>query len=124
MGERGLIWTMLDGTKIALEDMDYDHKKNVLALLRRRAPTLKFQYDMKLLTETPMPNPDTIAYDMVERALDEEWEIPPEVWIEDHPYVVRLKELIEEDEKRTDFWNVSTTIKYKGKRYGSLADRG
>lgn len=88
---QGKVWITRDGRKFFVEEMEPEHRANLLAWLRRRARTLHFC--VAGLSVSGMPNVDTAAYDMVSDALDREIDMDPEKWLEEQPLVRRLVEL-------------------------------
>lgn len=103
-------WTSRAGVKIKLEEMTDDHRRHVLAYVRRRAGALKSNYDAALLRSvlTPKLVPDVIAnyndmdievmrapviHDDVEWMIDLQLNTPAAEWVETTPLVRRLRVL-------------------------------
>jgi hypothetical protein len=96
-------WLTKDKRRLRLEDMTPSHRRNLLEFLRKRAFGLAFKDGIIMLAGPMAPGGDH-AMDAAEEAVT--WQIDnPQEWLENTPLVKRLKELIEEDDKRpvTDF---------------------
>jgi hypothetical protein len=93
--QQSRLWITKDGRELRLEEMEPSHRDNLLAYLRRRAKTLHFC--SAGLLGVPMPDIDTMAYDMVSDALDREIYMDPAEWLEEQPLVIRLVQLAGED---------------------------
>jgi hypothetical protein len=87
-------WTK-DGRAVRLEDLTPEHRRNLLAWLRRRAEGLKFSADLALCS-VGGPNGDA-ACDAFEDACDRQFAEPASVWLEGTDLVTRLRELVDAD---------------------------
>jgi hypothetical protein len=92
---QGEMWVAQDGRALPLVDMDPDHRRNLLAWLRRNAKRLKWSEEMSLCLG-PQPSGDA-ASDCFDAMLDRLAATPAAEWIEDLPLVARLRELVDAD---------------------------
>jgi hypothetical protein len=91
-------WITRDGRRLTLEEMAPEHRANLLAYLRRRAPNLEFLDTLAMLS-SPLGAPrGQHAQDDVERLLDEQ-HLDPGAWLESTRLVTRLRELVEADRR-------------------------
>lgn len=88
-------WTTRDGKTLALEDMTPEHRRNLLAMLRRRADSYKLSAQMSLAYGM-QPSGDA-ACDAFDAMCDEIGRTPAAQWLEELPLVERLRELVGAD---------------------------
>jgi hypothetical protein len=89
------VWTTKDGREIALGDMTPEHRRNLLAWIRRRAEQLKWSAELRICAG-PGPSGDA-ASDCFDAIFDEMLRTPAAEWIEEQPLVARLRELVDAD---------------------------
>lgn len=92
------IWVTREGQTLTLEEMEPSHRRNTLALLRRKAFSLNLLYFTRYFGG-PGPNGD-IAQSTFERATDEFIDQDPKKWLEEQPLVSRLAALVDADGAR------------------------
>lgn len=83
------VWFDRDGVEHRLGDLDLSHKVNILRFLKRRAPRLKFGYELRLATGV-QPSGEA-ATDGFHQMLDQLAEQPTDEWFEQLPLVVELR---------------------------------
>jgi hypothetical protein len=98
----GTHWLDGDGKLWKLENMRPDHRRNVLAHLEKRAKGLKSQYEWSLL-RGPQPHGDA-ACDAFDAGMTQLMEQKPITWLNEQPLVIRLRELIAEDDMQNATW--------------------
>lgn len=83
-------WIMRGGVHIPLEEMDNEHRRNVLDMLIRRAPyTMKLYYLRELQLFSNAPD------DVFDEWNAQELNDTPEQWIERRPLIIKLRQLVE-----------------------------
>lgn len=97
--EQDEMWWPREGPPIRLTDMGPRHRRNTLAMIRRGAAATKFAYEISLLSG-PMPDPDSMAADMVDEGLRQLAEQDSAEWIEEQPLVAQLANLVALDQTR------------------------
>lgn len=88
------VWYPKTGDPIRVDEMSLRYKKNVLAFLERRAPTLKAAYEWRMIAG-PQPSGDA-AQDAFDSAMGELFEMQPIKWLYRTPLVERLEQLVRE----------------------------
>lgn len=89
--DQNVVWRTGDGILIRLEDMDAEHRRNTLAMLRRRA---EYQYTAYAFCELRlMVNAPDEDYDEWVSITDS-----PQVWLERRPLIIELARLVKKDE--------------------------
>jgi hypothetical protein len=95
--EQDKIWITADRMSILLVEMDAEHRRNTLAMLRRRAAYQMKQYNFCELQAVlrmalrGMDLPDDSAF-------DPEMALEPEEWLERRPLIIELARLVAKDE--------------------------
>lgn len=91
-------WLTGDGRWVRVDDMDADHRRNLLALLRRNARQLHMAYGTWLMTG-PEPSGDA-ARDAYEHVIAVHELATPDEWLEDTPLVRKLSTLQHREDSR------------------------
>lgn len=93
-------WEPAVGGPVRLEDMAPRHKRNTLALLERRARSLRCAYDMTTVQYLlgPLGPSGDAACDAVDAALEAEWAMGDLEWLHSRKLVKRLVVLIAIDQ--------------------------
>lgn len=96
--EQDKIWVTREGQTLTLEEMEPRHRRNTLALLRRKALGLNLRYFMRYFGG-PGPSGDMGSL-LYEQAADEFINQKVDEWIEEQPLVRRLAALVDADAAR------------------------
>jgi hypothetical protein len=89
------VWVAQDGRELPLTAMTPEHRRNLLAFLRRNAARLKLSAEWDLALG-PQPSGDA-ASDCFDSMCDQIARTPAAEWLEEQPLVGRLRELVEAD---------------------------
>lgn len=92
------IWVTREGRTLTLEEMEPRHRRNTLALLRRKAFGLNLRYFIRYFVGSG-PNGE-VAQSTFERAADEFIDQKVDEWIDEQPLVRRLAALVADDDVR------------------------
>lgn len=88
------VWKTNDGRILTPLEMDENHRANVLAMIRRSAHRLHDAYTWTVCLE-PGPDPDSVAYDIVDAGFEALLGEDPQEWIRKFKLVQDLEELVE-----------------------------
>lgn len=92
------IWVTREGQTLTLEEMEPSHRRNTLALLRRKAFSLNLLYFTRYFGGYgPSGEMAQLAFD---HAADEFIDQNPKEWLEEQPLVRRLAALVDADGAR------------------------
>lgn len=93
-------WWTADGRSIKLEEMSPSHRVNLIHQLESHPHRLLINYQIEQATSPMWPRDHTYAADDFERILEEEyekWHDRPLEWLQQTPFYLRLRWLIEQD---------------------------
>lgn len=93
---QGEVWYPKNGDPVRLVDMSLRWKRNLLAFLERRAPTLQDGYLTN--TEWSLVGAAEHATDIVMAEVQRERELAPVTWLYRTPLVLQLEQLIREEQ--------------------------
>jgi hypothetical protein len=91
--EQEEMWYGEDGYPYVVEEMDQDHRVNVLRMLKRRAYQLLKQ---KLFDEIYNRRPDDLLPSQIEAQIRDKTALlsDPEAWLSERPFVIALERAI------------------------------